>query len=81
MYVHTHTHTVHGIIKLPSTGVRTPICQTVRTCTYAIYAYVHTYVLEPGTDYVVDNTTNMVGQLAAVTSVAQELNFPTITRC
>ena len=29
------TGTVRGIIKLPSTGVRTPIRQTVRTRTYA----------------------------------------------
>ena len=46
-----------------------------------IPTYVCTYVLEPGTDYVVHYTTNTVGQLTAVTSVPQELNFPTITRC
>ena len=46
-----------------------------------IPTYVRTYVVEPGTDYAVDNTTNTVGQLAAVTSVPQELNFPTTTRC
>ena len=46
-----------------------------------IRTYIHTYVLEPGTDYVVKNATNMLGQLAPVTSVPQELNFPTTTRC